>query len=85
MKTPINARLIAALTQRPSRLAIALALGVLLATGPAIPPAPAALAAPAQRAPVCQLKPTRIGWVCMCRGPYGWRTAPRLLCSAAQP
>lgn len=72
------------LTRRPGRLAVALALAVVLATGPAAPPAPAAMAAPAQRAPVCQLKPTRIGRVCMCRGPYGWRSAPRLFCSAAQ-
>lgn len=69
------------LTQRPGRLAIALALaGVLLATGPATPPAPTASASPAQRAPVCDMKPFRIGWLCMCHGAYGWTSAPKIAC-----
>lgn len=80
---PKRTRLIAPLTRRPSRLAVALALGLLLIAGSAAP-APAATAASAQLALVCQLKPTRIGWRCFCRGPYGWQSAPRVFCSAAQ-
>lgn len=80
---PKRTRLIAARTRRPSRLAVALALGLLLIAGSAAP-APAATAASAPLALVCQLKPTRIGWRCFCRGPYGWTTAPRLFCPAEQ-
>lgn len=70
---------------RAGRLVIALALaGVLLTAAlmpTAAPTAPAAMAdSGATKALVCQMKPTRIGWRCFCRGAYGWRTAPKIMC-----
>jgi hypothetical protein len=69
------------------RLVVALALaGVLLAAGSiptSAPTAPAALAAPAA-ALVCEIKPTRVGWRCFCRGAYGWRAAPAVMCRVSR-
>jgi len=36
------------------------------------------------RALVCQMKPTRVGSRCFCRGAYGWRIAPAIMCQVAR-
>ena len=56
------------------RLLVALAL-VLAPVTPLAQPASAL---------VCEMKPTRVGWRCFCRGAYGWRIAPAIMCRVSR-
>ena len=59
---------------RAGRLVVA----VLLALAVTLAPVTSLAMPPSARA--CELKPTRVGWRCFCRGMYGWTTAPAFMC-----
>lgn len=59
---------------RAGRLVVAVLLALAVTLAPVTP-----LARPAS-ALVCRMQPTRVGWRCFCRGAYGWRIAPALMC-----
>jgi len=66
---------------RPGRLILAVLLALAVTLAPVTPPASAA---PAERALVCKMQPTRLGRKCFCRGAYGWRPAPMIMCQLSR-
>jgi hypothetical protein len=60
------------------RLVVAVLLALAVTLAPVTP-----LAQPAD-ALVCAMKPTRVGPRCFCRGAYGWRIAPVIMCQVAR-
>lgn len=69
---------------RAGRLISAVTLALAVTLAPVTPALARSETGRSGEALVCRMQPTRLGWRCFCRGAYGWRAAPPVMCRAAR-